>query len=135
MPGRPRAARRSWVWLASIKSPSGWSVVVATAADVAVMDGIGIRFGIGHEGLIEADLEDGGDGAIARRADDDATAASCFDADRTIGAAEREDAEAGPEALFRMWLRPHDCLRQRHRGGADLFCGGEHALRRPEGVP
>ena len=26
-------------------------------------------------------------------------------------------------------------LRQRRRGGADLFGGGEHALRRPEGVP
>src|SRR5215204_2931197 len=118
-----------------MRSPSDWSVVVIAAADVAVMDRIGVRFGIGQEGLVEAGLEDGGDRAIARRADDDATAAGRFEADRTIGAAEREDAEAGPEALFRMWLRPHDCLRQRHRGGADLFCGGEHALRRPEGVP
>src|SRR5215204_4417536 len=125
MPGRPRAARRSWVWLASIKSPSGWSVVVATAADVAVMDGIGVRFGIGHEGLVEAGLEDGGDRAIARRADDDATAAGRLKADRTVGTDEREDAEARPEALFRMWLGPHDRLAQRHRGGADLFGGGE----------
>src|SRR4249919_3137630 len=117
MPGSPRAARRSWVWLTSMRSPSGCSVVVATAADVAVMDGIGVRFGIGHEGLVETGLEDGGNRAIARSADDDTTTAGRFETDRTIGSGEREDAEAGPEALFRMWLGPHDRLAQRHRGG------------------
>src|SRR4029077_15843654 len=104
MPGSPRAARRSRVWLTSIRSPSGWSVVVIAATDVAVMDGTGVRFGIGQEGLVEAGVEDVGNGAIARRADDNATAAGRFEADRTIGAGEREDAEAGPEALFRMRL-------------------------------
>jgi hypothetical protein len=74
------------------------------------MDGIGVRFGIGQESLVEAGLEDGGDGAIARRADDEATTAGCFQADRTLGAAEREDAEARPEALFRMRLCSHDGL-------------------------
>ncbi len=82
------------MWLTSLRSPSGWSVVVATAADVAVMDGIGVRFGIGHEGLVETGLEDGGNRAIAGRTDDDATAAGGLEADRTIGAGEREDAEA-----------------------------------------
>src|SRR5258708_32105799 len=100
MPGSPRPARRSWVWLTSMRCPSGCSVVVATAADVAVMDWIGVRFGIGHEGLVEAGLEDGGDRAIARRADDDATAAGRLEADRTIGAGEREDTQARPEARF-----------------------------------
>ena len=42
----------------------------------------GLRFGIGHEGLVETGLEDGGDGAIARRADDDASAAGRFEAER-----------------------------------------------------
>src|SRR3954454_15896262 len=107
MPGSPRAARRSWVWLTSMRSPSGWSVVVATAANVAVVDWIGVRFGIGHEGLVETGLEDGGNRAIARSADDDATAAGRLEADRTVGTGEREDAEAGPEALFRMWFGPH----------------------------
>src|SRR4029079_9568342 len=135
MPGSPRAARRSWVWLTSIWSPSGCLVVVIAATDVAVMDRIGVRFGIGHEGLVEAGLEDGGDRAIAGRSDDEAAATGRFEGVRAIGSGERQDAEAGPEALFRMRLRPHDCLRQRGRGGADLFGGGEHAVRRPEGVP
>jgi hypothetical protein len=101
------------------------SVEVAAAADVAVTDRIGLRFGIGHEGLVEAGLEDGGDGAIVRRADDDATAAGRFEAERAVGAHERENAKAGPEALFRMRLCPHDRLAQRDRGRADLVGGGE----------
>ena len=90
-----------------------WSVVVATAADVGVMDGIGVRFGIGHEGPVEAGLEDRGDRAVGRRADDDAAAAGRLEADRTIGRASEQDAEAGAEALLGMRLGPHDRLAQR----------------------
>src|SRR5215207_5972519 len=69
MPASPRAARRSWVWLLSIRSPCCWLVVVAAATDVAVLDGIGVGGGVGKEGLVETGLEDGGDRPIARCAD------------------------------------------------------------------
>jgi hypothetical protein len=66
----------------------------------------------------------------ACRADDDAAAASRFEAE---GAGELEDAEAGREAVFRMRLRPHDAS---HSATVDrLIDGGKQARWRPEGMP
>ena len=53
-------------------SASGWSVVVAAAADVAVVDRIGGGSDIGVKGLVEAGLQDRGDRAVARGADAEA---------------------------------------------------------------
>src|SRR6266404_9526140 len=108
MPASPRAARRSWVWLLSIKSPSCWSVVVAAATDVAVLDGIGVGGGVGKEGLVEAGLEDRGDRPIARCANADPTAACGLEPPRSIGLLHPQDTETGSEALFRMRLCPHN---------------------------
>src|SRR5207253_9221941 len=78
------------------------SVVIALAADVAVHDGAGLGCSLGQEGLVEAGLEDRGDGTVARRADVEPASACCFEASRTIGACQREDAETGSEALLGM---------------------------------
>src|SRR2546430_8064336 len=134
MPASPRAARRSWVWLLSIRSPSCWSVVVAAATDVAVLDGIGVGGGIGKESLVEAGLEDRGDRPIARCADADPTAACGLEPPRPIGLLHPQDTETGSEALFRMRLCPHNRFAQRDRGWTDLLGGGQQTRRRPEGV-
>src|SRR3989454_7402094 len=134
MPASPRAARRSWVWLLSIRSPSCWSVVVAAAPDVAVLDGIGVGGGVGKESLVEAGLEDRGDRPIARCADADTTAACGLETLRPIGPLHPQDTETGSEALLRMGLCPHDRLAQRDRGRTDLLGGGQQTRRRPEGV-
>src|ERR1700730_6170957 len=134
MPVSPRAARRSWVWLLSIRSPSCWSVVVAAATDVAVLDGIGVGGGVGKEGLVEAGLEDRGDRPIARCPNADATAACGFEALRPIGLLHPQDAETGSKALLGMRRCPHDCLAQRDRGRAGLLGLRQQPRRRPEGV-
>src|SRR6266446_1101996 len=134
MPASPRAARRSWVWLLSIRSPSCWSVVVAAAPDVAVLDGIGVGGGVGKESLVEAGLEDRGDRPIARCADADPTAACGFETLRPIGLFQPQDAETGSEALLGMRLCPHDRLAQRDRGRTDFLSGGQQTRWRPEGV-
>src|SRR6266404_7070293 len=134
MPASPRAARRSWVWLLSIRSPCCWSVVVAAATYVAVLDGIGVGGGVWKEGLVEAGLEDRGDRPIARCADADPTAACGLDTPRPIGLLHPQDTEAGSEALLGMRLCPHNRFAQRHRGWTDLLGGGQQARRRPEGV-
>src|ERR1700745_4125518 len=107
MPASPRAARRSWVWLLSIRSPSCWSVVVAAATDVAVLDGIGLRGGLGKESLVEAGLEDRSDRSIARFGDREAPAACGFETLRPVGLLHAKDAEAGSKALLGMGLGPH----------------------------
>src|SRR3981189_2363247 len=130
MPASPRAARRSWVWLLSIRFPSCWSVVVAAATDVAVLDGIGVGGGVGKEGLVEAGLEDRGDRPIARCADADPTAACGLETPRPIGLLHPQDTETGSEALFRMRLCPHNRFAQRDCGWHDLLRGGQKAYRR-----
>src|SRR4029077_18413592 len=115
MPESPRAARRSGVWLLSIRSPSCWSVVVAAATDVAVLDGIGIGGGVGKEGLVEAGLEDRGDQPIPRCPDADPTAACGLETPRPIGLLHPQDTETGLEALLGMGLGPHNRFAQRDR--------------------
>src|SRR5258707_7157051 len=134
MPASPRAARRSWVWLLSIRSPFCWSVVVAAATDVAVLDGIGVGGGVGKESLVEAGLEDRGDRPIARCADADTAAASGLETPRPIGLLHPQDTETGSEALLRMRLCPHNRFAQRDRGWTDLLGGGQQTPRRPAGV-
>src|SRR5216684_7066760 len=135
MPASPRAARRSWVWLVSIGSPSSSrSVVVAAATDVAVLDGIDLRVGLRQEGLVETGLEDRSDRPIARCPDADATAACGFEALHPIGLLHPQDAETRSKALLGMRLCPHDRLAQRDRGGTDLLGFGQQTRRRPEGV-
>src|SRR5260370_31840050 len=117
-----------------MRSPSCRSVVIVLAADVAVLDGIGFGSPLGNEGLVETVLQDRSDGPVARRTDADPTTACGFEASRTVGAYEREDAETGSEALLGVRLGAHDRLVQRDRGRADLLGSGQHARRRPEGV-
>src|ERR1700750_2056462 len=135
MPASPRAARRSWVWLTSMSSPSAGSMEVAAATNVVVLDRVGLRGGLGEEGLVEAGLEDRGDGPVARRSDGGAAAAGCLEAERTVGAPQRQDAEARSESLFGMRLRAHDRLAQRDGGRANLASEGDDARRRPGGMP
>src|SRR4029077_14870025 len=102
MPESPRAARRSGVWLLSIRSPSCRSVVVAAATDVAVLDGIGIGGGVGKECLDKAGLEDRSDRTIADCTNADPAAACGFETLRPIGLSQPQDAETGSEALLGM---------------------------------
>src|SRR5258708_37357772 len=101
MPASPRAARRSWVWLLSIRSPSCWSVVVAAATDVAVLDGIGVGGGVGNGSLVEAGRGGRGERPIACCADADATAACGLGMSRPVGLLHAPDTETGSESLFR----------------------------------
>src|ERR1700680_4752468 len=132
MPASPRAARRSWVWLMSIGSPSSSrSGVGAAATDIAVPDGIGVGVCVGQEGLVEAGLEDRSDRPIARCPNADATAGCGFAAVRPIALLHPQDAETGSEALLGMGLGPHDRLAQRNRRGSDLLGFGQQTRRRP----
>src|SRR5580704_4373076 len=135
MPASPRATRRSWVWLTSMRSPSSRSVVVAAATDVAVLDGVGIGGGVGQEGLVEAGLEDRGDRSIARCANRNAPTACGFETLRPIGLFHPQDAKIGSKALLGMRLCSHDRLAQGDRGRADLLGGGQQTRWCPEGVP
>src|SRR6202051_3377687 len=117
-----------------MRSPSCWSVVVATTTDVAVLDGIGVGGGVGKESLVEAGLEDRGDRPIARCADADTTAACGLEPPRPIGLLHPQDAETGSEALFRMRLCPHNRFAQRDCGWNDPLGGGQQTRRRTEGV-
>src|SRR6266516_1912168 len=110
-----------------MRSPSCRSVVIALAADVAVVDGVGFGSALGKEGLVEAVLEDRSDGPVARRADVDPAPACGFEASRTVGASQRQNAETRSKALLRMRFGAHDRLAQGNRGRADLFGGGQHA--------
>src|SRR5262245_56494213 len=107
---------------------------VGAAADVVVLNGIRLRGDLGQEGLVQPVLEDRSDGSIAHGADGDAAAARGLQPDWAIAAGERENAEAGSEALLGMRLRLHDDAAQRGGGRADLLGRGEEARRRPEGV-
>src|SRR5438552_9629935 len=107
------------------------SVVVAIAADVAVMDGWRLRRLAVHIGAIEPMLQSRLDRAVARRADVVAACAGRFDAGRAVAACEPQNTETGAEALFGMRLGLHDRLDERDRGGTDLGGFSPHPARRP----
>src|SRR3546814_16374939 len=103
---------------------SWWSGEVVLAADVGVPDGIGVGGGVRQERLVEAVLQDRGDRSVAGGADRQAAPAGGLDAHRAAGAGQRQDAEAGPEALLGLRLGAHD------RRALRLGCGARSEERR-----
>jgi len=76
-------------------------MVVAGTADVGMQDRCAVRGVLRRPGL-EPILEDGGDALVIERADLDRAAGDRFRTVSLDAAIEAQDAEAGPEALFRM---------------------------------
>src|SRR3954453_17160977 len=132
MPVSPSAIRRSWVGWVSIVFLS--SVVVATAADVAVPDRRAFRWLPLAAGPVEAMLEDRGDGAVAASADVVAAPAGGIEPLDAIPPGQPQNPEAGAEPLLGMRLRPHDCLEQSERCRLDLLGLPHQACGRPLGV-
>ena len=109
-------------------------MVVATAADVLVLDGQIVRHGLGAVSAIEPLAEDRLHRAEASGADVQAALAGGLQTLGSVGARQAQDAEASPEALLRMRLGREDALHQGQGGRAD-GCGlAQQAGRRPLGV-
>jgi hypothetical protein len=109
-------------------------MIVAAAADVAVLDGRRVGHGLGAIGAIEVVAQDRDDGAIGARADVDAALAGRFDPFGAIAAHQAQDAEARPEALFGMRLGVEDQLDQSGGGWTNPGRLAPQPGRRPIGI-
>src|SRR6185312_2651942 len=101
IPARPSSRRRSVVGWVSIRSSS---MVVAAAADVAVLDGQLVGHGFGAIGPVQAVAQDRLHRAVGAGADVHAALAGCLQALRAVAAHQAQDAETGPKPLLRMRL-------------------------------
>src|SRR5512134_3360633 len=99
MPVRPRAFSRSRVgW---VNMSFSFSVVVAGAADIGVVDGFACRRARRRR-LIETLVEDGAHRAVGPRADFQRTAAGGVDPFPAKALGEADDAQTGAKALLGM---------------------------------
>src|SRR5215472_2191363 len=133
MPTRPSSRSRSIVgWVSIQLSPS---MVVTAATNVAVLNVRCVRYGLWTMSAIEVVAQDRNDGTVRAGTDIDAALTGCLDTLRAIAAHQAQDAEAGAEALFRMWLGLEDQLNQTRGGGADPGGLAAQSAERPIGIP
>src|SRR5512134_2383866 len=130
MPVRPRAFSRSRVgW---VNMSFSFSVVVAGAADIGMVDGLACRRARRRR-LIETLVEDGAHRAVGPCADFQGTAAGGVDPFPAKAVGETDDAQAGAKALLGMRPIGQDLLAQQRRVGADGRGFPFDALARPIG--
>src|SRR5271156_2649308 len=109
------------------------SVEIALATDVAVAQGLVVGRLVEKSAIktIFEDRTDRGDGTCL---DEDGALAGCIDARIAIALGQRQNAEAGAEALLGMRPVSHDSLEEGRGGGTDPLAGRDQSSRRPLAV-
>lgn len=109
------------------------SMIVALAADIGVLEGVAFD-GVLKEGTVEPAVQDGFDRGDGAGADCQPAPAGRVDAARIVAPGQRQNPEAGAEALFRMGAVGHDLLAEGGNRGTELPGLGQHPRGRPGGM-